>query len=46
VKYKDGRVGLLDTKAGLPATESTSRAEGLASYISKQNKNGSIFTMR
>lgn len=40
VKYKDGRVRLFDTKAGLTAETAGSRAEGLAKYIKKQNQNG------
>ena len=40
VMQKDGRVGLFDTKGGLTAETAKSRAEGLAKYITEQNKNG------
>lgn len=40
VKYKDGRVGLFDTKAGFTAEAAGKRAEGLAKYIKEQNKAG------
>ena len=35
-----GRVGLFDTKGGLTAETAKSRAEGLAKYITEQNKKG------
>jgi len=38
VKYKDGRIGLFDTKAGITAETAKSRAEGLAKYIKEENK--------
>lgn len=38
VKYKDGRIGLFDTKAGIYAETAKSRAEGLAKYIKEQNE--------
>ncbi len=38
VKYKDGRVGLFDTKAGITAETASSRAEGLAKYIKEQSQ--------
>lgn len=38
VKYKDGRFGLFDTKAGITAETAKSRAEGLAKYIKEENK--------
>lgn len=40
VKYKDGRIGLFDTKGGLTAETAGSRAKGLANYIKEQNENG------
>jgi type III restriction enzyme len=40
VKYKDGRVGLFDTKGGMTAETAGTRASGLAKYISEQNENG------
>ena len=36
VKYKDGRIGLFDTKAGITAKDAKERAEGLAKYIAEQ----------
>lgn len=38
VKYKDGRIGLFDTKSGITAETAKSRAEGLAKYIKEENK--------
>ncbi|MEK0337872.1 MAG: hypothetical protein QQN41_10615, partial [Nitrosopumilus sp.] len=38
VKYKDGRIGLFDTKGGLTAETAGSRAKGLAKYIRGQNE--------
>ena len=38
VKYKDGRLGLFDTKGGLTAETAGSRAVGLANYIKEQNE--------
>lgn len=40
VKYKDGRIGLFDTKAGIYAKEAKEKAEGLAQYIKEQNELG------
>lgn len=40
VKYKDGRIGIFDTKGGLTAETAGSRAKGLAIYIKEQNENG------
>ena len=40
VKYKDGRVGLFDTKGGITAETAKTRAEGLAQYIKEQNAKG------
>ena len=39
VNYKDGKIGLFDTKA-ITAETAVSRAKNLARYIKKQNKNG------
>ena len=38
VKYKDGKVGLLDTKEGITAETAKEKAEGLAKYIKEENK--------
>lgn len=38
VMFEDGGIGLFDTKSGLTAQTAKGRAEGLASYISKQKK--------
>lgn len=40
VKLKDGKIGLFDTKGGPTAETAGPRAEGLAKYITEQNKNG------
>lgn len=40
VKFNDGRIGLFDTKGGIYAQTAKERAEGLAKYIEKENKNG------
>ncbi|MBI5407773.1 MAG: DEAD/DEAH box helicase family protein [Nitrospirae bacterium] len=40
VKYKDGRVGLFDTKAGMTAKLAKPKAEGLAKYIKEENTKG------
>ncbi|NQV36403.1 MAG: DEAD/DEAH box helicase family protein [Candidatus Marinimicrobia bacterium] len=40
VKYKDGRIGLFETKDGLTAETAGSRAKGLAKYIKEQNEIG------
>lgn len=39
-KYKDGRIGLYDTKSGITAETAKARAEGLAAYIKAENKKG------
>ena len=39
VKFSDGRIGLFDTKGGIYAQTAKDRAEGLAKYIEKENKN-------
>jgi len=38
VKYKDGKIGLLDTKEGITAETAKDKAEGLAKYIKEENK--------
>lgn len=40
VMLEDGRLGLFDTKGGIYAQTATERAEGLQSYIKKQNNLG------
>jgi len=40
VKYKDGRIGLFDTKAGITARDAKEKAEGLAKYIKSENEKG------
>jgi type III restriction enzyme len=40
VNYKDGKIGLFDTKEGFTAEIAKSRAEGLAAYIKEENKKG------
>ncbi len=40
VMFKDGQVGLFDTKGGIYAQTAKGRAEGLQVYIKKQNKAG------
>jgi type III restriction enzyme len=40
VKYKDGKVGLFDTKEGITAETAKEKAEGLAKYIKEENKKG------
>lgn len=40
VKYKNGKIGLFDTKGGITAETALSRAEGLYKYIKKQNQSG------
>ncbi|MCJ7458702.1 MAG: DEAD/DEAH box helicase family protein [candidate division Zixibacteria bacterium] len=40
VKYKNGRIGLFDTKAGITAETAGSRSEGLFKYIKEQNQIG------
>jgi len=40
VQYKDGQVGLFDTKSGITAKEAKTRAEGLAKYIKDENAKG------
>lgn len=40
VKFKGGRIGLFDTKAGITAETAKTRAEGLAKYIKEENAKG------
>lgn len=40
VVFKDGRIGLFDTKGGMTAIEAGPRAEGLQKYIKIENKKG------
>jgi type III restriction enzyme len=42
IRFKDGRIGLFDTKSGITAKESESKAKGeaLARYVNDQNKKG------
>jgi len=40
VMLNDGRIGLFDTKGGIYAKTAKDRAEGLAEYITQENKNG------
>ncbi|MGO9613844.1 MAG: DEAD/DEAH box helicase [Dissulfurispiraceae bacterium] len=40
VKFRDGRIGLFDTKEGITAQVAKPKAEGLAKYIKQENKNG------
>jgi type III restriction enzyme len=40
IQFKDGSIGLFDTKSGMTAKDAKTRAEGLQRYIKKQNKKG------
>ncbi len=40
VRYKDGTIGLFDTKDGITATTAAPRAEGLAQYVAQENQAG------
>lgn len=40
IQFKDGTIGLFDTKSGMTAKDAKSRAEGLAKYIKTENKKG------
>lgn len=40
IQFKDGRIGIFDTKKGNTAKEAKSRAEALQQYIKEQNKFG------
>jgi type III restriction enzyme len=43
IYYKDGRIGLFDTKGGLTAQTAKARAEGLAKYITEYKDSKHIF---
>ena len=45
VQFKDDRIGLFETKAGITAETAKTRAEGLAAYINEQNKRGKSYTI-
>ena len=40
VNFKDGKIGLFDTKEGITAETAKYKAEGLAAYIKAENKKG------
>lgn len=40
VQFKDGRIGLFDTKEGITAQAAKPKAEGLAKYIREENAKG------
>jgi type III restriction enzyme len=40
VKFKDGMIGLFDTKSGMTAKDAGPKAEALQKYIKEQNKRG------
>ncbi len=40
VRFKDGTIGIYDTKSGFTAKDAKSKAEALARYIKAQNKKG------
>jgi len=40
IQFKDGSIGLFDTKSGITAKDAGPRAEGLQKYIEEQNKKG------
>lgn len=40
VNFKDGRIGLFDTKEGITAETAKYKAEGLAAFIKAENKKG------
>jgi len=40
VQYKNGKIGLFDTKGGITAKDAKEKAEGLAKYIKSENQNG------
>ena len=39
-KFKDGSIGLYDTKSGWTAEDSYTRSKGLNEYIKEENKSG------
>ncbi len=40
VRYKDGKIGLFDTKEGITAETAKTKADGLAKYINAENSKG------
>lgn len=40
IKFKDGRIGLFDTKSGWTAKDAGNKSDGLQKYIKEQNKKG------
>lgn len=40
IQFKDGTIGLFDTKSGMTAKDATTRAENLVRYIKTENKKG------
>ena len=40
VRYKDGKIGLFDTKEGITAEMAKTKADGLAKYINAENSKG------
>lgn len=40
VQFKDGNIGIFETKSGFTADDAKDRAEALQKYIEKQNKSG------
>ncbi|MEM3483927.1 MAG: hypothetical protein QXW00_04270, partial [Candidatus Woesearchaeota archaeon] len=40
VKFKDGRIGLFDTKSGMTAKDAKAKAEALQRYMKEQNEKG------
>lgn len=40
IQFKDGNIGLFDTKSGITAKDAGPRAEGLQRYIKEQNEKG------
>jgi type III restriction enzyme len=40
IKYKNGRIGLFDTKEGITAKDAKGKAEGLVKYIEEENRKG------
>ena len=44
VRYKDGTIGLYDTKSGITIRDSKDKSDGLLAYISDQNKRSKKIT--
>ncbi|MEM0230593.1 MAG: hypothetical protein QXT20_00090 [Candidatus Woesearchaeota archaeon] len=40
MKFKDGRIGLFDTKEGMTAKDAKAKAEALQRYMKEQNEKG------